>query len=676
MTQTTLPPTMRTSRRTVLAGAALGTAVAAVSGPAAAAAPQRRRPRGRPRNRPNVIVVSIDDLGWDEMGCYGNDFNETPEIDRLAAEGTRFTQAYAAAPLCSPTRAALVTGCYPGRVGVTDFLRPETAVSDNHLDDRRTTSIAELLGKRGYTSGLIGKWHLTETYSGPYRDRPGNPYAHGFDDVRVSEELYIAGGDYTHPYFFMPNLPAREPGEYLTDRLAAEVEDFVAVHRDEPFFLHVSNYAVHTDLVARPELLAKYEAKPGADRAPNRPVLAAMLESVDTQVGRIRRALEAQGLAEDTLLLVTSDNGGQSRPANAPLRGGKGELYEGGIRVPLVAWGPGLVRAGQDVNHLTSTIDLLPTALDLAGGPAPKDVDGISVVPTLTGRGRQRAREATYWAYPHFIGGTRPHAAVRVGDEKLVMFLRDGATELYDLADDPGESRNLAGQRPEVAARLRRLLEAHLAELDLYPGAPTAERRRDELSETFDGDLADYTLAAVPSGGAAARAVTEGGRLRVSADGAAHLLAVAPRGPRREEFVVELDPGPLPGAARERTLFAGVAKDGDNYLLLRYRHDLRRVGWDLRVGGRLETGGTEPTTVLDGSVDLDDDAARIALVVRGAQAAAYADLGKGWEFLFRLDVAGALDLRRDDVRRDYRYAVGARVNGTAVDIDGFRAWER
>jgi len=672
MTLHTLPPA---TRRSVLTGTALG--VAATAAAPASARPARRR---RPSGRPNVVVVSIDDLGWDEMGCYGNGFNETPEIDRLAAEGARFTQAYAAAPLCSPTRAALVTGRYPGRVGITDFLRPETAVSDHHLDERRTTSVAEVLGRRGYTSGLIGKWHLTETYSGPYRERPGNPYAHGFDDVRVTEELYIAGGDYTHPYFFMPTLPAREPGEYLTDRLAAEAEDFVATHRDEPFFLHVSNYAVHTDLVARPDLLAKYEAKPGADVSPNRPVLAAMLESVDAQVGRIRRALEAHGLAGSTLLLVTSDNGGQSRPANAPLRGGKGELYEGGIRVPLVAWGPGLVRPGRDVDHLTSTVDLLPTAADLAGAPVPREVDGVSLVPALTGRGRQRAREATYWAYPHFIGGTRPHAAVRVGDDKLVMFLRERRVELYDLARDPAESTDLAAQRPEDAARLRRLLEDHLAELDLYPGPPDEGRVRREVVETFEGGLDRYTLAAVPSSGAVADATTEGGRLRISsddsADGAAHLLALAPVGPRGDEFVVELDPGPLPGRDRERTLFAGVARDGDNHLLLRYRHDLRRVGWDLRVGGRVESGGAEPVTVLDGSVDLNSDAARIALAVRGAQAAAYADLGRGWEFLFRLDVAGALDLADERVRREYRYAVGGRVNGTAVSVDGFRAWER
>jgi len=672
------------TRRTVLAGSAAAAALAG-SRPATAVARPRARPRrpgGRPAGRPNVVVVSIDDLGWDEPGCYGNDFNETPEIDRLAAEGTRFTQAYAAAPLCSPTRAALVTGRYPGRTGITDFLRPESAASDAFLDPR-IPSVARVLARRGYTSGLIGKWHLTETYSGDYRRRPGNPYAHGFDDVRVSEQLYIGDGDYVHPYFFMPALPAREPGEHLTDRLAAEVEDFVATHRDEPFFLHVSNYAVHTALVARPDLLARFEAKPGAGTPGRRPELAAMLAGVDEQVGRIRRALEDHGLDRDTLLLVTSDNGGQNRPANAPLRGGKGELLEGGIRVPLVAWGPGLVRSGAESDHVTTTVDVLPTAAELAGAPVPRGVDGTSLVPTLTGRGRQRTREATYWTYPHLIGGVRPHAAVRVGDDKLLLRLLDHRVELYDVAVDPAESRDLAAERPQVAARLRAMLTAHLAELDLYPGPPSEDlgRAHRVVTETFDGGLGEHRLAPVPSTAGPAGATVADGRLVVSSGGAAHLLAIAPRGPRGDEFVVELDPGPLPGTSGggpgERTLFAGVARDGDNYLLLRYRHDLGRVGWDLRVGGRLEVGGAEPTTALDGAVDLSHPAARIALAVRGATAAAYADPdGTGWRFLFRLDTAGALDLRRDDVRRDYRYAVGARVSGSTVALDGYRAWER
>ncbi len=567
----------QTTRRGVLVGAAATGGLAAGTA-AAAAAPGRHK--GRPRHdRPNVIVVSIDDLGWDELGCYGNTFNETPHIDRLAREGTRFTNAYAAAPLCSPTRAALVTGLYPGRTGVTDFLRPEAATSDNFLPTGLRT-VPEVLRSRGYTSGLIGKWHLTETYSGAYDERPGNPYAHGFDDVRASEQLYIGDGDYFHPYFFMPTLPARTPGEHLTDRLADEAVDFVTRHRREPFFLHLSNYAVHTALDGKPDLVAKYAAKPGADQAPNRPVLAAMLESIDDQVGRIVETLHRLHIADDTLLLLTSDNGGPYRDANQPLRGGKGELYEGGIRVPLVAYWRGHVRRGRVDDTLTSTIDVLPTALDLAGGkPREEDFDGVSIASALTGRGRPVRRDTLFWAYPHHIGKTHPHAAVRSGRHKLVLHLRDGRSELYDLDADQAETTDLSAIDPATTARLRALLEAHLAELDLYPGPPTeATHPTSEIDEPFDTDLASYAVVPVPSGSFAGQATVADGQLKVTTTEATHLLAISSVAPASGEVAVTLDPGGFANSGTQETVFVGLAKDGDNYVLLRYRHDLHRVG--------------------------------------------------------------------------------------------------
>ncbi|MFC6150658.1 MULTISPECIES: sulfatase [Mumia] len=617
------------------------------------------------------MVVSIDDLGWDELGCYGNTFNETPHIDRLAREGLQLDTAYAAAPLCSPTRAALITGQYPARTGITDFLRGEPAPSDKHLSpDIRT--VPDVLGPYGYTTGLIGKWHLTERYSGDYRSRPGNPYAHGFDEVIASEQKYIGDGDYFHPYFFMPDLPAREPDEYLTDRLAQETVDFIGRHRDEPFFLHVSNYAVHTRLDAKPDLVAKYAAKPGAGDSPNRPVLAAMLESVDDQVGRIAATLVELGIARDTLLLVTSDNGGPYRDANRPLRGGKGELYEGGIRVPLIASWPGTIRPGRRDATPTSTIDILPTALDLAGGRLRgNDFDGVSIAPILTGRGRVH-RDSLFWVYPHFIGSTHPHAAVRRGRYKLVQYLRDGRTELYDLARDPGETTDISAEEVVTERILRAHLRAHLADVDVLPPPPSrAAYPHRELEETFDGDLSRWET--LPVGAAFGEVAVRDGQLAVTAARMTHLVFRSDVAPSSDEVAVVLDTGTFAESGSQDTVFVGLAKDAGNYLLFRYHNGLHRVGWDLRIDGALITAGGEPLGNLDGSVDLTGPAARYAFVLRGTSATAYADQGSGWEFLYSVDVGGAVDLADPAVRASYRYAASVRLDDGTITLDGITA---
>lgn len=636
-------PSTPTTRRTVLAGAAAGCAAATLPLAAHGAAPVVRRPRGR-GDRPNVIIVSIDDLGWRELGCYGNTFNETPRIDRLAEEGTRFTQAYAAAPLCSPTRAALVTGQYPGRTGITDYLRGEGAASDLHLSTD-LTSIPEVLAPRGYTTGHIGKWHLTETYSGDYRSRPGNPWAHGFDEVIASEQLYIGGGDYFHPYFFMPGLPAREPGEYLTDRLGQEAVDFVRRHRDRPFFLHVANYAVHTELAAKPGLLAKYRAKPGAGEPGNRPELAAMLESVDEQVGRIADTLAELGIARNTLVLVTSDNGGPHRPSNAPLRGGKGELYEGGIRVPLIAWWPGSGARGRVTEELASTIDVLPTAAALAGARVPPGVDGTSLAPVIRGRART-GRDTLFWAYPHHIGDSHPHAAVRQGGFKLVRQLRDGREELFDLVADPAETDDVIERDAQARARLGRLLDGHLAELDLF---------------------------APPPGAAAYAGVAATDRLEQVAGETSYTLLRTAGHLDSGRFAVSVPTSGLLGPDRNRVVL-GVVQDADNHLLLRYARGRRRVGWDLTVDGRLVTQGAEPLNRLDGTVDLTGPGARYGMAVRGSQVTAYADQGSGsWEMLFRFDVGGVFDFGDRAVRQRFGYAVGATLPPGTTQVDGFGA---
>ncbi|KRC53270.1 MULTISPECIES: sulfatase [unclassified Nocardioides] len=619
------------TRRTVLQGAGAGCAVALTTqgAPASAGALAQRRPL----DRPNVIVVTIDDLGWRELGCYGNTFNETPQIDRLAREGTRFTQAYAAAPLCSPTRAALVTGRYPGRTGITDYLRGEEAASDLHLSTR-FRSLPEVLAPRGYTTGHIGKWHLTETYHGRYRSRPGNPYAHGFDEVIASEQRYIGGGDYFHPYFFLPGLPARSPGEYLTDRLAQEATGFIRRHHGRPFFLHVANYAVHSDLRAKPGLLAKYRDKHGAGVDGARPVLAAMLESIDQQVGRIVRTLKDLGIARNTLLLVTSDNGGALRAANRPLRGGKGQLYEGGIRVPLVAWWPGTGAAGRVSAELASTIDVLPTAAGLAGADVPAGVDGIDLTGVIRGTATTD-RDTLFWAYPHHIGSSHPHAAVRQGGYKLVRQLRNGRDELFDLVADPAETNDISRRAPDIHERLGGLLAGHLDELDLFAPPPGS---------------ADYP-----------RAVSTGGFRRVA--GAPLRRSVQTVGSAR--FALSLATAPLL-AAGHRQLRLGVVQDADNHLVLRYSHRRRGLRWELRHRGRLVDAGAEPVRTLDGTVDLSRPGARLAMAVRGSQVTAYADEGSGrWEMLFRFDVGGVLDFGSRAVRSRYRYA--------ATSGRGFRA---
>jgi arylsulfatase A-like enzyme len=434
---------------------------------AALLAAEPTRAEGAEPVKPNIVLILIDDLGWTDLGCYGSNFYETPNLDRLAKQGVRFTNGYAACPVCSPTRASLLTGRSPARLHLTDWLpgrtdRPSQKLLrpqfHQHLPLDELT-LAEALKPAGYVSASIGKWHLGGDMFLPEKQ--------GFDrNIGGTHAGSPPGGYFS---FKTPTLALRDK-EYLTDRLTEEAERFIEANQDRPFFLYLTHYAVHIPLQAKADLIAKYQAKAlqGRDGPHDNPVSAAMIHSMDESVGRVLRKLDEQKLTGRTLVIFTSDNGGLSvkegphTPAtsNHPLRAGKGYLYEGGIRVPWIIAGAGVTNPGRTCDTPISSIDLYPTVLELAGVKPAADrvIDGVSLVPLLKQTGEPR-REALYWHYPHYSnqGGT-PGGAVRAGDWKLIEFYEDMHVELYNLKADIGEKHDLAAKQPAKAAELRRLL--------------------------------------------------------------------------------------------------------------------------------------------------------------------------------------------------------------------------
>lgn len=422
----------------------------------------------------NVVLVFVDDLGWRDLGCQGSDLYETPRIDELAAEAVRFTQAYSNCPVCSPSRAALLTGQHPGRVGFTGHI---TAIGRHrHPADsailppadfmylrHELVTIAEALGAAGYVSASIGKWHLgTESHW---------PLSHGFD-LNVAGHTHGSPASYFFPYRRpgqawnpdMPNLDlsASSEGEYLTGRLTDEALQFVERNRDRPFFLYLSHYAVHTPLQAPDHLIRKYRSKIAASGAGVDPVYAAMVETVDTSVGRMLDRLEEVGVANRTLVILASDNGGlASVTSNAPLRAGKGHLYEGGIRVPLIVRWPGHGNPGSVVGTPVTNADLFPFIAEVAGlAPGSFDhLDGRSLSPLIDG-GPWAPRELI-WYYPHYSPQAQaPGAAILSGGNKLIEFYDPPRVELYRLENDPGESEDLVPQEAALAESLRARLNA------------------------------------------------------------------------------------------------------------------------------------------------------------------------------------------------------------------------
>jgi arylsulfatase A-like enzyme len=477
---------------------------------------------------PNVVLFLVDDLGWSDLACYGSRVYETPNVDRLAQEGVRFTQGYAACHVCSPTRAAILTGKYPARLHLTDWLpgrrdfpfqKLKNAAIHQELPLAEVT-LAEALNDHGYATGHFGKWHLGE--------EPYGPLAQGFD---VQLPRWNKGWPKVgyHAPFQLDGL-ADKPGDYLTDRLTDEALKFIDENQSRPFFLYLAHFAVHDPIQGREDLVAKYHARLESlpreggeafvlegnpdDEEPlsrgeldrllktdeykpfrvlprrtvkikqrqDNPQFAAMVESMDESLGRVMARLRDLKLDQNTIVIFTSDNGGMSAAnfgqpqrviaadrldaafstSNLPLRGGKGWMYEGGIRVPLIIKWPGASGNGKTCDVPAISTDLYPSVLEIAGLPARPQhhADGVSLAALLKGA-NELPREAIYWHFPHYSnhGMQSPGGAVRAGDYKLLDYFENGTVQLFNLRDDPGEQRDLKGELPDVAARLKRMLD-------------------------------------------------------------------------------------------------------------------------------------------------------------------------------------------------------------------------
>ncbi|MBT5019183.1 MAG: sulfatase [Planctomicrobium sp.] len=419
--------------------------------------------------KPNIVFFFIDDLGWADLGYMGSEFHETPNIDRLAAGSMIFTDAYANAPNCAPSRACLMSGKYPPRHGIYTVGDPRRG-NDQHrklepienetvLNDDFIT-IAEALKTNGYTTATMGKWHLGS-----------DPTTQGFDvNVAGREWGSPSGGGYHSPYKY-PNLVNQKPGTYLTDELTDEACKFLEAHQEDPFFLYLTHYAVHTPIQAKEELTAKYQKKPAGEHQKNAKY-AAMVESVDQSVGKVLAKLDELKLQENTIVVFYSDNGGHSgATSNFPLRGAKGMLYEGGIREPFLCRWPGVTKAGTECSEPIIGIDLYPTFLEMTGTTPPSgyELDGLSIVPLLKNSEANLDRDAIFWHFPCYLQGkgdpqggpfrTTPAGAIRKGDWKLIEWFETGHRELYNLKNDLGESKNLLAAKPIIAEELYESLE-------------------------------------------------------------------------------------------------------------------------------------------------------------------------------------------------------------------------
>lgn len=428
---------------------------------------------GGEASKPNVIVVLVDDLGWTDLACFGSQYHKTPHLDRLAKEGMRFTNGYSACTVCSPTRAALLTGQYPARLHLTDWIaghnRPFAKLKIPEWTQQlelSTVTIAERLKTAGYATACIGKWHLgNETHF---------PEKHGFD-LNVGGYHKGQPPSYIAPYKIPTLQPEGPTGEFLTDREANEAVTFITANKDKPFFLYLPHYAVHTPIQGKPDVIAKYKAIDSNGMTHTKPDYAALMESVDDAMGTIRAKLAELKLDERTIIIFTGDNGGLLGPtSNKPLRVGKGSAYEGGVRVPWIIHWPSVTKPGSESAAPIMTIDIHPTVLEMAGVAADpaQPLDGVSLAPHLRG-GPAPGRDAIFWHYPHYHpGGATPYSAVRMGDWKLIHFYEDGHDELYDVVKDIGETTDLAAKEPQRTKDLRARLDQWLASVGAQFATP------------------------------------------------------------------------------------------------------------------------------------------------------------------------------------------------------------
>ncbi len=484
---------------------------------------------GRKQDKPNVLFILVDDLGWSDIGCYGSSFYNTPNIDKLAEESVKFTQAYAACSVCSPTRASIITGKYPARLHLTDWLpgrknypfqELENAEINQHLPYDITT-LPEVMKENGYQTAIFGKWHLGEDSASTHRQ--------GFDLHIPQWNKGWPNGTYFAPYH-MKGLEDAPKGEYLTDRLTDETIKYIDKNKDKPFFIYLAHFAVHDPIMGRPDLVEKYQEKleseppskgapfilegnpdspsplsrgeldrmigedafKGYSLLPDRTVkikqnqdnveFAAMVESVDESVGRIRAELKRLGLEDNTILIFFSDNGGMSAAnfgnpkrkiaktrlnkafstSNLPLRGGKGWFYEGGIREPLLIKWPKSGQTGTVCDVPVISVDFFPTILEMVGikfDPAKYVLDGESLVPFVQGEKTAEDRPL-FWHFPHYSnhGQQSPCGAVRLGDYKLIEYFENNTVQLFDLKNDPQEQHDLSGTNPGKVDELRKIL--------------------------------------------------------------------------------------------------------------------------------------------------------------------------------------------------------------------------